>query len=83
VRGRKDLLLMITDFGFAPGILDYWILLSDWRNGSFAILLALSVIFVGYVRATGDKNLAVKDPRPVEGIDPSARSSSTPKRPPV
>jgi hypothetical protein len=45
---------MITDFGFAPGILDYWILLSDGRNGSFAILLALSVLFVGYVLATGD-----------------------------
>jgi hypothetical protein len=74
---------MITDFGFAPGILEYWMLLSDWRNGSFAILLTLSVLFVGYVLATGNKVLAVKDPRPVEGIDPSAPSSSTPKRPPV
>jgi hypothetical protein len=71
------------NFGFAPGILEYWILLSDWRNGSFAILLALSVIFVGYVRANGNKVLAVKDPIPVEGFDPSAPSSSTPKRPPV
>jgi hypothetical protein len=74
---------MITDFGFAPGILEYWMLLSDWRNGSFAILLTLSVLFVGYVLATGNKVLAVKDPRPVEGIDPSTPSSSTPKRPPV
>jgi hypothetical protein len=23
-------------------------LLSDWRNGSFAILLALSILFLGY-----------------------------------
>jgi len=41
---------MTTNFGFAPGILEYWILLSDWRNGSFAILMALSVLFVGYVK---------------------------------
>jgi hypothetical protein len=53
---------MMTNHGFAPGILDYWVLLSDWRNGSFAILLA-SVLFVGYVLATGYKTLAVKDPR--------------------
>jgi hypothetical protein len=32
---------MTTNFGFSPGILDYWMLLADWRNGSFAILLAI------------------------------------------
>ena len=53
---------MTTDFGFAPGILEYWILLSDWRNGSFAILMALSVFFVGYVFATGNRMLVVKIP---------------------
>jgi hypothetical protein len=49
--GRKGSRLM-TDFGFQPGILDYWMLLSDWRNGSFAILLALSVLFLGYTLAS-------------------------------
>ena len=53
---------MTTNFGFAPGILEYWILLSDWRNGSFAILMALSVLFVGYVFATGNRMLAAKIP---------------------
>jgi hypothetical protein len=41
----------MTDFGFQPGILDYWMLLTDWRNGSFAILLALGVLLVGYAQA--------------------------------
>jgi hypothetical protein len=41
----------MTDFGFQPGILDYWMLLSDWRNGSFAILVALGVLLVGYAQA--------------------------------
>jgi hypothetical protein len=41
----------MTDFGFQPGILDYWMLLTDWHNGSFAILLALSVLLVGYAQA--------------------------------
>ena len=36
---------MMTNFGFRPGILDYWMLLTDWRNGSFAIL---GVFLVGY-----------------------------------
>jgi hypothetical protein len=60
---------MITDFGFASGILDYWILVSDWRNGSFAILLALSVIFVGYVRASGNEIVAGEVPMPLLGTD--------------
>jgi hypothetical protein len=34
---------MMTNFGFQPGILDYWMLLTDWHNGSFAILLALGL----------------------------------------
>jgi hypothetical protein len=38
---------MTTNFGFSPGILDYWTLLADWRNGSFAILLAVGVLSVG------------------------------------
>jgi hypothetical protein len=39
------ILLIMTNFGFQPGILDYWTLLSDWQNGSFAILLTFGVIF--------------------------------------
>jgi hypothetical protein len=30
----------MTDFGFQPGILDYRMLLTDWHNGSFAIIVA-------------------------------------------
>jgi hypothetical protein len=41
---RKGFSLMMTNFGFQPGILDYWMLLTDWRNGSFAILLALGIL---------------------------------------
>jgi hypothetical protein len=41
----------MTNFGFQPGILDYWMLLTDWRNGSFAILLASGVLLVGYGQA--------------------------------
>jgi hypothetical protein len=67
--GRKDFPLMMTNFGFVPGILDYWTLLSDWRNGSFAILLALSVLFVGYVRATGNEIAAGEVPMPLHGTD--------------
>jgi hypothetical protein len=37
----------MTDFGFQPSILDYWMFLTDWRNGSFAILLALGVLLFG------------------------------------
>jgi MFS_1 like family len=45
---------LMTDFGFQPGILDYWMLLSDWR-GFFAILLALSVLFLGYTSVSNNK----------------------------
>jgi hypothetical protein len=57
---------MMPNFGFAPGILDYWMLLIDWGNGTFAILLTLSVILVGYTLATRDKVLVGKIPGPVE-----------------
>jgi hypothetical protein len=39
---------MMTNFGFQPGILDYWMLLSDWQNGSLAILLTLGLLLLGY-----------------------------------
>jgi len=55
IRRRQGFPLM-TDFGFQPGILDYWMLLSDWRNGSSAILLALSVLFLGYTLVSSNKN---------------------------
>jgi hypothetical protein len=58
---------MMPNFGFAPGILDYWMLLIDWRNGTFAILLTLSVLLVGYALATRDKVLVPEVPGPVEG----------------
>jgi hypothetical protein len=53
----------MTDFGFQPGILDYWMLLSDWRNGSFATLLALSVLFLGYTLVSSNKILPDEGPK--------------------
>jgi hypothetical protein len=29
---RKEFLVMMPNFGFAPGIVDYWMLLIDWPN---------------------------------------------------
>jgi hypothetical protein len=60
---------MMPDFGFQPGILDYWMLLTDWRNGTFAILLALGVLVVGYALATRNKMPTVKGPGPMERAD--------------
>jgi hypothetical protein len=72
---------MMPNFGFQPGILDYWMLLTDWRNGTFAILLALGVLLVGYALATRNQMLAAEGPRPLEGEgegeDPSTPFSST------
>jgi hypothetical protein len=59
---------MMTN-GYHPGILDYWMLLTDWRNGSFAILLALAVLLVGHALATRNKILAGEGPSRVEGTD--------------
>ena len=44
----------MNNFGYPPGILDYWVLLTDWRNGSFALIpLALAVLFVvGHARGS-------------------------------
>jgi hypothetical protein len=63
---------MTTNFGFSPGILDYWMLLADWRNGSFAILLAVGVLLVGYALATRNQMPAAEGPMFREGPDPSA-----------
>jgi hypothetical protein len=54
---------MIT-FGYQPGIIDYWMFLTDWRNGSFAILLALGALLVGYLATRP------KAPAPPEDILP-------------
>jgi hypothetical protein len=63
---------MMTNFGFQPGILDYWMLLSDWHNGAFAGLLALGVLLVGYALATRTQMPAAEGPMFREGPDPSA-----------
>jgi hypothetical protein len=55
---------MMPNFGFQPGVLDYWILLSDWRNGSFAILLALGILMVGYAFAAHNKTPVAEGPGP-------------------
>jgi hypothetical protein len=47
-------------------------LLADWRNGSFAILLAVGVLLVGYALATRNQMPAAEGPMFREGADPSA-----------
>jgi hypothetical protein len=66
---------MMTNFGFSPGILDYWMLLTDWHNGSFAILLALGVLLVGYVLSTRNQIPAAEGAKPVEGALPISTRS--------
>jgi hypothetical protein len=60
---------MMPDFGFQPGILDYWMLLTDWRNGTFVILLALGVLVAGYALASRNKMPPVKIPGPMGRAD--------------
>jgi hypothetical protein len=36
------------NLGFYPGPIEYWMLITDWRNGSIAILLAIGAFAVGY-----------------------------------
>jgi hypothetical protein len=61
---------MTTNFGFSPGILDYWMLLADWRNGSFAILLAVGVLLVGYALATRNRMPAAEGPHVPRRVGP-------------
>ena len=49
----------------------YWMLLADWRNGSFAILLAVGVLLVGCALATRNRMPAAEGPMFREGPDPS------------
>jgi hypothetical protein len=44
----------MSTFGFYPGPIDYWMLITDWRNGSVAIImLAIGALVVGYAFRTG------------------------------
>jgi hypothetical protein len=43
----------MATFGFYPGPIDYWMLITDWRNGSIAILLAIGAFAVGYSFRSG------------------------------
>jgi hypothetical protein len=43
----------MSTFGFYPGPIDYWMLVTDWRNGSIAIMLAIGPLIVGYAFRTG------------------------------
>jgi hypothetical protein len=38
----------MSTFGFYPGPIDYWMLVTDWRGGSIAITLAIGALIVGY-----------------------------------
>jgi hypothetical protein len=73
----KDIPVMTTNFGFSPGILDYWMLLADWRNGSFAILLAVGVLLVGYALATRNQMPVPEGPMFREGADSTSAPVQT------
>jgi hypothetical protein len=70
------LLSMMTNFGFQLGILDYWMFLTDWRNGSFAILLALGILLVGNALTLRHKTLAAEALSPAKGISRQLPSTS-------
>jgi hypothetical protein len=74
---------MMPNFGFQPGVLDYWMLLADWRNGSFAILLALGVLLVGFALAIRNRMLTAEGLGVAQGIDECAAPSSTPGEKPT
>jgi hypothetical protein len=38
----------MSTFGFCPGPIDYWMLVTDWRKGSIAILMAIGALIVGH-----------------------------------
>jgi hypothetical protein len=52
----------VSTFGYYPGPIDYWMFITDWRNGLIAILLGMSVFIFGYV-------IARKSPALVESAD--------------
>jgi hypothetical protein len=56
----------MATFGYQPGIINYWMLLIDWRNGSLAILLALAVLLV-LALATRPKVPAPAEDLPIHG----------------
>jgi hypothetical protein len=39
----------MSTFGFYPGPIDYWMLVTDSRSCSIAIMLAIGALIVGYV----------------------------------
>src|ERR1700723_202273 len=39
---------LMSTFGFYPGPINYWMLVTDWRGGSIAITLAIGALIVGY-----------------------------------
>jgi hypothetical protein len=48
------MVLIMSTFGYYPGPIDYWMLVTDWRNGSVAIImLAIGALIVGYAFRTG------------------------------
>ena len=38
----------MSTFGFYPGPIDYWMLVTDWRGGSIAIMLVIGALIIGY-----------------------------------
>jgi hypothetical protein len=43
----------MSTFGFYPGPIDYWMLATNWRAGSIAIILVIGALIAGYAFRTG------------------------------
>jgi hypothetical protein len=79
----------MATFGFYPGPIDYWMLVTDWRNGSIAIMLAIGGLIIGYAFRTGSPvqppPTAVlpthASPAIAEGVDDEGDAEGTPRAP--
>jgi hypothetical protein len=55
---------LVSTFGFYPGPIDYWMLVTDWRGGSIAIMLAIGALIVGFAFRGGSPAAAPADVLP-------------------
>jgi hypothetical protein len=79
----------MATFGFYPGLIDYWMLVTDWRNGSIAIMLAIGGLIIGYAFRSASP---VQPPPPAvlpihaspaiaEGVDDEGDAGQKPRAP--
>jgi hypothetical protein len=81
---------IMSTFGFYPGPIDYWMLVTDWRNGSIAIMLAIGGLIVGYYAFRAELPVQPAptavlpthaSPAIAEGVDDDGDAEGTPRAP--